>query len=103
MRPLLVVVGEVPTQPVARLPRRSILAQIDLLVLDRPPQAFDEDVVQGPAFAIHTDLDLGIQQQLGVLWAREVAPLIAVPDRRRAWANARVPASSTKGISSVSS
>ncbi len=73
---LLVIVREVAAQPPARLPRRPIFSEIDLFILHAPPETLDEDVVQCPPFAIHTDLDLRVQQQLGVLRTGEVAPLI---------------------------
>ncbi len=39
-------------------------AQIDLLVFDRSPEPFDEDVVPPRALAVHADLDVGVLQRL---------------------------------------
>src|SRR5260221_12825780 len=54
------------------------------IILNHAPEAFGEDVVQGAAFAIHTDRDAPLLQASQVLRAGEVAALIAVPDGRTA-------------------
>lgn len=56
--------------------------QIHLLIFERPPEPLGKDVVQRPATSIHADLDASRFQPLGVLWAGEMAPLIAVPNGR---------------------
>jgi len=58
----------------------GIFGEVNLLVLDAAPQALGENVVAASAPAIHADLNASTQQQLGVLWAGEMAPLVAVPD-----------------------
>jgi formylglycine-generating enzyme required for sulfatase activity len=57
-----------------------VLFQIDIFVLDRPPQPFHEDVVQIPATAIHADPDLGRRQFISEIGSRELNPLIGVED-----------------------
>src|SRR3954469_15374640 len=56
--------------------------QIDLLIFERPPEPLGKDVVQRSPTAIHADLHAGRFQSLCVLRTGEVAPLIAVPNRR---------------------
>jgi len=50
-------------------------AQIDPLVLHRPPQALDEDVVVATTAPIHADLDAMIQQHPGERFTGELRPL----------------------------
>jgi len=59
---------------------RVVGAQIDLLVLDRFPQAFDEDVVAPAAFAVHADRDAVRLEQAGERFAGELAALVGVED-----------------------
>src|SRR6516165_4467061 len=55
MRPLAVVERQVTADRATRLGHAVIGAQIDLFVLDGPPQPFDEHVVAPRAATIHTD------------------------------------------------
>ena len=57
----------------ARLAHALVSTQVDLFVLDRFPQAFDEHVVAPAALAIHADGDAVLEQQLGELDAGELA------------------------------
>ena len=79
------------------LPRRWRKPQVDLLVFDRPPQAFDhcpavvflqtmrgEDVVPPSSFAVHADLDFPACQHLDEVGRSELAALIRVEDFRQA-------------------
>ena len=59
--------------------RRS---QIDPLVLHRPPQALNEDVVVATTAPIHADLDAMIQQHPGERFTGELRPLIGIEDAR---------------------
>lgn len=52
--------------------------QIDCLLLEGPPQAFDEDVIQISASPIHGYLDLGIGQRGDPGGARELRSLVRV-------------------------
>ena len=55
MKPLIVVEREVAFE--ARFKRRDarIVFEVNVLILDRPPEPFDKDIVQRAAPAIHTD------------------------------------------------
>src|SRR6185295_17935508 len=55
--------------------------QVDLLVLDRPPQALDEHVVAPRALAVHADPDLLGCQHAREGRAGELRALIRVEDR----------------------
>ena len=83
VRPLVVVELEVATQVVSGLAGCRIFGEVDLLVLDRAPQALGEDVVARSTAAIHADLHAGREQQVEVLRTGEVAALVAVPDLGR--------------------
>ena len=80
MQPFLVVKVEVAAQAVMRFLRVGIVVQVDFFVLDTAPQAFGQNVVQGTPPPIHADPNLRGREQLDVLRAREVAPLVTVPD-----------------------
>ena len=55
-------------------------AQIHALVCQGSPEAFDEDVVDAAAPAVHRDLDAGAFHAVGPGERRELAALIAVHD-----------------------
>ena len=59
-------------------------AQVNLLVFDRAPEAFDENVAQAPAFAVHGDFHSVRLEHAGELRAGELAALIGVEDLRKA-------------------
>jgi hypothetical protein len=52
--------------------------QVDLLVLDRPPEPIDEHVVAPCALAVHANGDLVLLQQIGEGDAGELAALDAL-------------------------
>ena len=78
MRPIVVVEVKIPPQTFFRVPYAGIIFQIDVLVLDRPPEPFHEDVVECPAATIHADLDAMVFEDSGKCIARELHSLIAV-------------------------
>ena len=55
-------------------------SEIDLLVLDRPPEPLDEDVVAPGTLAVHADGDAGLVQHAGEVVAGEPRALIGVED-----------------------
>src|SRR5512145_1243179 len=80
MRSLVVVKVKVTGQALPCLTWVEIFVQIDLLIFDRAPQPFGEDVIEGAPPAIHTDLGLNRPQPVEILRAGKVATLIAVAD-----------------------
>jgi len=44
--------------------------EVDLLVLDRAPQPFDEDVVAPTAACVQTDLDAAVGERAGEVQTR---------------------------------
>src|SRR4051794_14996595 len=52
--------------------------QVDLLVLDRAPHPFDEDVVAPAALAVHRDADAVFVQQSGERATRELTALVGI-------------------------
>ena len=63
-----------------RLGYAGIDPQVDLLVVDGPPEPFHENIVPRGPLAIHADRDLVMFQQLREGQARELRPLIRVGD-----------------------
>lgn len=67
VRPTCVVEVEVPGETFPRLGDRGVGPEIDLLVLDRPPQSFDKDIVPPCRLAVHRDLDAMAPEHAGGL------------------------------------
>ena len=63
---------------------RLVSLDIDVVILERPPEPFNKDVINGPTSAVHADRDRGIVQNLDELRACELTALIRVKDLRRA-------------------
>ena len=76
----MIVELEVFVDPVSGLAWRIVLIEIDLFVFEASPEPFREDVVDGPAFSVHADLDVLGLEAIQVAIAGEMAPLIAVED-----------------------
>src|SRR5690606_19256636 len=57
VRPLVIEKLEIATDSLASLDQRIVRIEIDLFVLQRAPQPFDEDVIDVTAAAVHADLD----------------------------------------------
>src|SRR5215212_8657625 len=90
MGPASIVEGQVPADRGASLADRVIGPEIDLLVLDRPPEPLDEDVVAPGTLAVHADGDAGLVQHAGEVVAGELRALIGVEDLRPAVAGQRL-------------
>lgn len=54
--------------------------QIEIFILQRPPETFNEDVVEVSGFAIHRDLGLGPLQPVGLVVALPLNPRRGVQD-----------------------
>ena len=67
-----------------RLAPVGIALQVDVLVLERAPQPFDEHVVHPAAAAVHRDAQSGGDQHPGERSAGELAALVGVEDLRSA-------------------
>ena len=66
----------------AKLSSRVERIQVEVVVLDRPPQTFDEDVVLASAAAVHADSDFVVFENLGEPVAGKLCSLIRVEDFR---------------------
>ena len=84
VRSLLVVVSQPRTDFLPGLSPVLESVQVDALVLERAPEAFDEDVIHPSAFAVHRDLHPSVFEHLGEILAGELAALIRVEDLRAA-------------------
>jgi hypothetical protein len=51
--PVVIVEAEEGFQVCVSVDQRAVALQVDLLVLHGPPEALDEDVVEGPAAPVH--------------------------------------------------
>src|SRR5207249_8807584 len=82
VRTPLVVIGEVPPQPLLQLRHRLVPPQVDVLVLDRPPQPLHEHVVQAPPSPVHTHRHPRRLQPACPRLGRELHPLVGVEHLR---------------------
>lgn len=62
VRPVLVVEPEVVPKSLDAKEHIRVFLEIDFLVFDGALEPFDEDVIQGSAFAVHADPDARIKQ-----------------------------------------
>jgi len=80
--PAGVVKVDMAADPLSGSAHGFVGVQVDILVFNRAPHAFDEHVVSPAALAIHRDADaVAVKQPCG-LAARELAALISVEDLR---------------------
>jgi len=84
VRSVFVIKPQVSSEMGVGLDHRLIALQVDFLVFAAAPQAFDKDVVQASAFAIHRQFYARGQQGLGKLRAGELAALVGIEDLRDA-------------------
>src|ERR1700728_2366330 len=82
MRTNGVVSAEVTSQRGPRFGTVRVGSQIDLLVLDAPPQPLDEHVVDPSTFAIHADRNAGALEHVDPLLAGKLRSLVGVEDLR---------------------
>ena len=85
MRPLRVVQVKILRQPLLQFHRRAVAFQVEVFVLDAPPEPFDEDVIQRPAASVHADADCFMLLEYANKYVTgKLRPLIAVEDFRHA-------------------
>lgn len=65
--------------------------EVDVFILEASPKSFDEDVVNGPAFAVHAQFDLGLLgDKVGEDLSSELAALVSVDNLAHHWINFKV-------------
>jgi len=74
----MIVEGEVVVQPCFQGWYGGVLFQVDVLVFDRAPQAFDKDVVQRTPPAVHAYSHAGCFQARGKGMSGELCALVGV-------------------------
>jgi hypothetical protein len=79
-----IVKGDPRADAGVRVTAVDVALEVDVLMLERAPQPFDEDVVHPAAAAIHRDAHTGGYQHAGEGCAGELAALIGVEDLRLA-------------------
>lgn len=82
MNSFVVVEVEVGSDTGSSFIDRTVGMQVHVFILDRPPEPFREDVVHAPASAVHADLHIFSKDETGEIAARELNPLIRVPNIR---------------------
>ena len=79
-----IVVFEKSSEALAQLLQAEKFMQVNVLVFDRPPEPFDEDVVKGPASSIQADAGARSFQGSNPFGAGELAALVGVVNVRNA-------------------
>lgn len=78
--PTMIEEGEVSGEAGPHVGDALLAVEVDLFVLDRAPEPFDEDVVPPAALAVHADLNL-VRAQHGA----DIGALYALVDRDDRW------------------
>ena len=84
MKPSTVVEVEIGTYTRFQLPHGLVALQVDVLVLEAPPQTLHPDVVQGPLLSIHAHLNVMVSKHILEHFRGELDPLIRVEYGRTA-------------------
>ena len=82
MRPLLVVSSEEVRETPYRLPDVGVVLEVGLFILDSPPESFDKDIIEDPSFAVHTDGNVSILENIGKDFARKLRSLVGIENVR---------------------
>ena len=90
MSPLVAVIVEVGPERLFGLPAVGVLAEVDLLVLHRPPEPLDEDVVERSATSIHGHGHPALDQSAREGIRRELCSLVGVEDLGRCLAQGSI-------------
>ena len=78
----VVIVAQIFVKAFSGVSGTVVVLQVNILVLDRPPEAFHENVVIGPTAMVHADLRSRLQKQSRVFRAGKMTALVAVHDFR---------------------
>ncbi len=82
MGPLMIIEVKVGRQASSQFGHRGIVLEVDVLVFEATPQAFDEDIVQSSATSIHTDADGGSFKTGRELIGGELRTLVGIENGR---------------------
>ena len=81
MRAFLIVEREVTVKPGGQGRHGRVLLDIEVFILDRPPEPLDENVIQCTSSTIHADTYSGLFQAAGKGCCGELNTLVCVEDR----------------------
>ena len=84
VNPLPIVESKVILQVLDGFGHMLVIFEVYLFVFYRPPQSFDEHIVDGTAAPIHADHDTVMVETARELRARELRALIGIEDLRMA-------------------
>lgn len=82
MNSSLIVKMEIGGQAIDCLPHIPVISQVNLFVLDCPPEPLDEDIVQSASAAIHTDENASVQQPIREIGTGKLSPLVRIENFR---------------------
>ena len=77
-----VVEVEIGTYTRFQLPHGLVEFQVDVLVLEAPPQTLHPDVVQCPPLSIHAHLNVMVSNTFQLISSRDFLKLLGMSDNR---------------------
>ncbi len=80
MKSLHIVEEEVFGQAITSLRDRLVVMEIDFLVLDRPPETLNKNIVEYPTTTVHVNPDSLLFQPPGKLKAGKLTTLIGIEE-----------------------
>ena len=75
---LVVVEVKVLMEPVMELLTGLVQVDVYVLILDRPPQALDKDIVETSSSPVHADSDVVLAKKLGKGFTGELRALVGI-------------------------
>jgi len=82
MAPFVIVIIEPPAQPLPQRLAGVECVQVNVLVLEGPPEPLDKDVVLAAAPTVHADSHVIVFQHLGKGVAGKLSALVGIEDGR---------------------
>ena len=82
MRTIRIVKVKIYFQALLGLRNESVFLDVNILVFDRAPEAFDKNIVEDPTAAVHADGNTLLFENVCKLSARELNALICIKDLR---------------------
>lgn len=83
VRSLVAVESKVVRQPLMTIGSRLVSLEVDVLVLERPPETLNEYVIEGSSLAVHADRDASRMESFREEGTCKLSSLIGVEDFRR--------------------
>ena len=81
MKPFVIIKLEIAFQAYVCVMRRLVVIKIDFFIFERPPESFDEDIIEATTTPVHADVNMAICQHSSKIIAGKLRALIGVENR----------------------